>query len=59
METYNAALQTKVQEVLAWAYQQGYAYAEEAAQEFAQANGLTIKRRDLGAYGETITFEPK
>lgn len=55
-ETYNPATQQKVKEALAWAYRSGYFRAEEAAKEFADANGLAVVVRSLGAYGDTIEF---
>jgi hypothetical protein len=53
---YDQKKQQKVQEALAWAYRQGYCYAEEAAREFADANGLRLEKRSLGQYGETLDF---
>lgn len=59
METYNAMSQQKVIEMLCQAYRSHVPGAEEAAQEFAYANGLRLVKVDLGDYGDTLGFEDK
>lgn len=46
----------KVEEALDWAYRQGYAYAKEAAVEYAQAAGAVVTMEDLGTYGYRLAF---
>lgn len=46
----------KVEAALDWAYRQSYSFAEEAALEYAEANGLILGREDLGQYGDKLSF---
>lgn len=46
----------KVEDALDWAYRNGYAYAKEAAVEYASTAGAVVIMEDLDIYGYRLAF---